>query len=48
MAACYLIHFCDQFPERALINLRLMRPGSVETYEQERAVKAYYDYLRKM
>nr|CAD7259340.1 unnamed protein product [Timema shepardi] len=47
MAACYLVHFLDQPPERAIINIRLMRPGSVETYEQEKAVVAYHDYLRR-
>ncbi|KAJ9585802.1 hypothetical protein L9F63_002393 [Diploptera punctata] len=48
MAACYLIHFCDMGPQRAITNIRIMRPGSVETYEQERAVMAYYDYLRSL
>ncbi|XP_071447601.1 dual specificity protein phosphatase 23-like [Hetaerina americana] len=48
MAACYLACFCDQSPERAIINVRLMRPGSVETYEQEKAVIAFYDALRKV
>ena len=48
MAACYLVHFCDMSPERAIITIRIMRPGSVETYEQEQAVKKYYDYLRSV
>ncbi|KAF4519003.1 hypothetical protein B566_EDAN009766 [Ephemera danica] len=46
MAACYLVKFYEQPPERAVINIRLMRPGSVETYSQERAVVAYFDFLR--
>ncbi|XP_049792692.1 dual specificity protein phosphatase 23-like isoform X2 [Schistocerca nitens] len=46
MAACYLVRFHDLSPERAITNVRLMRPGSIETYEQEKAVIAYTDYLR--
>ncbi|GLV39855.1 cell division cycle 14 [Carabus blaptoides fortunei] len=46
MAACYLVHFYGQSPERAIINVRLMRPGSVETQSQERAVMRYHDHLR--
>ncbi|KAK7871029.1 hypothetical protein R5R35_014093 [Gryllus longicercus] len=48
MAACYLVHFYNQSPERAMITIRMMRPGSVETYEQERAVIKYNDYLRSI
>jgi atypical dual specificity phosphatase len=48
MTACFLVHFYGQSPERAITNVRLMRPGSVETYEQEKAVVKYYDYLRSM
>lgn len=47
MAACYLVHFMNIGPERAITNIRLMRPGSIETYEQERAVVKYHDYIRK-
>lgn len=32
-------------PERAIINVRLLRPGSCETDEQERAVCKYHDCL---
>lgn len=46
MAACYLITFHNQSPERAIINVRLQRPGSIETYGQEKAVTAYHDVLR--
>lgn len=46
MAACYLVHFQGVAPERAIINVRLQRPGSVETTEQERAVIQYRDRLR--
>lgn len=45
MLACYLIKFYSQPPSMALRNVRLMRPGSVETYEQERAVTQFRDYL---
>ena len=48
MAACYLVYFYDMSPQRAITNIRMMRPGSVETYEQERAVLEYYDYLRSL
>ncbi|XP_046685165.1 dual specificity protein phosphatase 23-like isoform X1 [Homalodisca vitripennis] len=46
MAACYLVRFAAQTPERAITSLRLTRPGSVETYAQERVVLAYHDFLR--
>ncbi|XP_015593639.1 dual specificity protein phosphatase 23-like isoform X2 [Cephus cinctus] len=46
MAACYLVRFQDFTPEMAIVQLRVMRPGSVETYKQERAVVKYYDALR--
>lgn len=48
MAACFLVHFYGQSPERAITNVRLMRPGSVETYEQEKAVVKYYDHLQSV
>ncbi|KAJ9585803.1 hypothetical protein L9F63_002394 [Diploptera punctata] len=45
MAACYLVYFYNQSPERAIINLRLIRPGSLETEEQEKAVIVYAESL---
>jgi protein tyrosine phosphatase len=48
MSACFLVHFYDQSPEQAITNVRLLRPGSVETYEQEKAVVRYHDYLRSL
>ncbi|KAJ8979070.1 hypothetical protein NQ317_013386 [Molorchus minor] len=45
MAACFLVHFHGINPHSAILKLRLERPGSVETYEQERVVHRYYDYL---
>lgn len=46
MAACYLVHFQGVAPEKAIMNVRLQRPGSVETAEQERVVVHYRDRLR--
>ncbi|XP_066262686.1 dual specificity protein phosphatase 23-like [Euwallacea similis] len=46
MAAVYLVHFHNMSPDSAISKLRMMRPGSVETYEQEKAVATYRDYLR--
>ncbi|XP_076069006.1 dual specificity protein phosphatase 23-like [Oratosquilla oratoria] len=45
MLACYLVKFYQQVPQQAISNIRLMRPGSVETYEQEYIVKDFWDYL---
>ncbi|CAG9131630.1 unnamed protein product [Plutella xylostella] len=46
MLACYLVHFRDMAPERAVLTVRVQRPGSCETYEQEKAVCHYHDCLR--
>ncbi|XP_050295432.1 dual specificity protein phosphatase 23-like isoform X2 [Anthonomus grandis grandis] len=48
MAACYLVHFYNLAPETSISKIRLMRPGSVETYSQEKAVATYRDYLRSI
>ncbi|KAB7504526.1 Dual specificity protein phosphatase 23 [Armadillidium nasatum] len=45
MLACYLVKFYNQAPQTAAMNIRLMRPGSVETHEQMRSVKDFWDYL---
>ncbi|KAK8747771.1 hypothetical protein OTU49_016593, partial [Cherax quadricarinatus] len=45
LLACYLMKYYGQAPGEAICNVRLMRPGSVETREQERAVKNFRDYL---
>ncbi|KAJ8924223.1 hypothetical protein NQ315_007014 [Exocentrus adspersus] len=45
MAACFLVRFQGLGPERAVSNLRRQRPGSVETYEQEKAVVKYHDFI---
>ena len=46
MAACYLVHFYKQRPEKAVTTIRLLQPGAVETYSQEKIVSAYYDIIR--
>ncbi|CAF4873624.1 unnamed protein product [Pieris macdunnoughi] len=46
MLACYLVYFQNMAPERAVLTTRLRRPGSCETYEQEKAVCYYNDCLR--
>ncbi|CAB3229888.1 unnamed protein product [Arctia plantaginis] len=46
MLACYLVHFKNMAPERAVLTVRVQRPGSCETYEQEKAVCHYHDCLR--
>ncbi|XP_045505206.1 dual specificity protein phosphatase 23-like [Colias croceus] len=46
MLACYLVFFQNMAPERAVLTTRLRRPGSCETYEQEKIVCHYHDCLR--
>ncbi|XP_061723923.1 dual specificity protein phosphatase 23-like [Cydia pomonella] len=46
MLACYLVHFRDMAPERAVLTVRVQRPGSCETYEQEKIVCHYHDCVR--
>ncbi|KAI5741791.1 hypothetical protein M8J76_017113 [Diaphorina citri] len=46
MAACYLVYFLGMTPERAITTLRLARPGSLETYRQERTVYEFRDVSR--
>lgn len=48
MAACYLKNFHELGPERAIINIRILRPGSIETYEQENIIVEFYDILRNI
>ncbi|KAK6635619.1 hypothetical protein RUM44_000873 [Polyplax serrata] len=47
MAACYVVYFQNMPPQRAVLNVRLLRPGSIETYGQEKVVEEYHDYLRR-
>ncbi|KPJ00728.1 Dual specificity protein phosphatase 23 [Papilio xuthus] len=46
MLACYLVHFKNMAPERAVLTVRVQRPGSCETYEQEKIVCHYHDCVR--
>ncbi|KAL4716431.1 hypothetical protein ACJJTC_015859 [Scirpophaga incertulas] len=46
MLACYLVYFKDMAPERAILTVRVQRPGSCETYEQEKVVCHYHDCVR--
>ncbi|XP_041968213.1 dual specificity protein phosphatase CDC14B-like isoform X1 [Aricia agestis] len=46
MLACYLVYFRDMAPERAVLTVRVQRPGSCETYEQEKMVCHYHDCVR--
>jgi atypical dual specificity phosphatase len=46
MAACYLISI-GRTPEEALAEVRSLRPGAVETKEQEEAVHDYAQRLRR-
>lgn len=45
MAACYLVKFQGQSPDSAIASIRRLRPGSIETYSQEKAVVAFYDNI---
>lgn len=46
MAACYLVRFKDCTPERAITTVRDLRPGSIETYDQEKIIHKYFDFIR--
>ncbi|CAH0403068.1 unnamed protein product [Chilo suppressalis] len=46
MLACYLVYFQNMAPERAVLTVRVQRPGSCETYEQEKIVCHYHDCVR--
>ncbi|XP_069127698.1 dual specificity protein phosphatase 23-like isoform X1 [Argopecten irradians] len=44
--ACYFIKRYCMEPQRALDEIRVYRPGSVETKEQEQAIFDYSDYIK--
>ncbi|XP_032523974.2 dual specificity protein phosphatase 23-like [Danaus plexippus] len=46
MLACYLVCFKRMTPERAILTVRTLRPGSCETAEQQQMVCHYHDCLR--
>jgi len=45
--ACYLVRFDSVHPETAIERTRDMRPGSIETGEQEQLVRRYAEYLQQ-
>lgn len=45
MLACYLVYFKNMMPERALLTVRVKRPGSCEPYAHE-MVCHYHDCVR--
>ncbi len=45
MLAAYLISLGNT-PAEAIATIRQLRPGSIETTEQEDAIEHYYDYLQ--
>lgn len=45
MLACYLVALGES-PEEAVESVRSIRPGSIETDEQERCVQHYAEYVR--
>ncbi|KAL1140498.1 hypothetical protein AAG570_000430 [Ranatra chinensis] len=47
MAACYLVRFKGMHPDKAIMRIRLMTKGAIETYFQERAVWEYWDHLKR-
>jgi atypical dual specificity phosphatase len=46
MLATYFV-YQGGTPEEAISRIRELRPGSIETAEQEEAVRAYYSYLQR-
>ncbi|CAL4144082.1 unnamed protein product [Meganyctiphanes norvegica] len=46
MLACYLVKYFNKTPQKAIAQIRQLRPYSIETQEQEDAVKDYYEYIR--
>jgi len=46
MLACYLVSIGES-AEEAIESVRCIRPGSIETDEQERCVMLYADYVRE-
>ena len=46
MLACYLVRL-GRNPDQAINEVRFLRPGSIETYEQENSVREYAQFLMK-
>ena len=47
MLACYLVRKLDLTGQDAVKEIRRMRPGSIETQEQEDTVEKYYYHYKK-
>ncbi|CAG5128132.1 unnamed protein product [Candidula unifasciata] len=47
MLACYFVQVHNMEPEAAIAHVRKLRPGSVETTEQELLVTEFYNTLKK-
>jgi atypical dual specificity phosphatase len=46
MLATFLVYLGGS-PDEAIVRVRELRPGSIETATQERAVREYYEYLQE-
>ncbi|XP_068236207.1 dual specificity protein phosphatase 23-like [Palaemon carinicauda] len=46
MLACYFVKHYNETAVQAIRNIRLMRPWSIETRSQEKAVKNFEKYIR--
>ncbi|XP_039751047.1 dual specificity protein phosphatase 23-like [Pararge aegeria] len=46
LLACYLVKFKNMTPERAVMTVRVQRPGSCETHDQEKIVCHYHDCIK--
>ena len=46
MLACYLLQAKKLSARDALAKIRKLRPGSVESTEQEKVIEQYYHYFK--
>ena len=46
MIACYLVKEMNRTAEQAIRDVRMKRPYSIETYEQEELVYQYYEHIQ--
>ena len=47
MCACYLLHHWNLSPEQAVAKIRQLRPGSIDTTQQESVVTKYYHSVKR-
>ncbi len=47
MLACYLVRKHGWTGDQAVKEIRRIRPGSIETYEQQDMVTTYHQHLKK-